>query len=131
MICDLVLYLETGIAGERHLSFGSGIAATTTETAAGLQVTHIVPSGFADSAGMRPGDALLWMNRVPIFGISELAVVVREHAPGTEIAVEFVRNGEVHRGRAPLSAWNFGTGEYVGHPGGYPKPALTAAESKR
>jgi hypothetical protein len=130
MICDLVLYLETGVAGARHLSFRSGIAATTTETGAGLEITHVVPGGFAGEAGMRAGDTLISMNTVAIFGISEVAVIVREHAPGTEVPVEFVREGEVHRGRARLSPWNFGTGEYIGHPGGYPKPALSSAMAK-
>jgi membrane-associated protease RseP (regulator of RpoE activity) len=125
MIADLVLYLETGVRAARHFSFRSGLAATTRQTAAGLQITHVVPGGFAAEAGMQSGDLLLWLNGAPVISQREVAFCVREHAPGTAIEVEYVRDGEVLRGRAPFSAWNYGTGRYVGHPGGYPKPSLT------
>jgi hypothetical protein len=57
--------------------------------------------------------------------VSDVAFFVREHAPGEKIEVEYLRAGEVLRGHAPLSAWNYGNGRYVGHPGAYPKPSLT------
>lgn len=126
MIADLVLYLERGVRASRHFSFRSGIAATTRQAGAGLEVTHVVPGGFAEAAGMRPGDLLLFLNGAPVFGIREVAFLARERAPGDLVEVEYARDREVLRGSAPLSTWNFGTGRYVGHPGGYPKPGLTA-----
>lgn len=124
MIADLVLYLERGVRASRHFSFRAGLGATTHQTAAGVQITHVVPDSFAELAGMQPGDLLLWLNMAPVVRTSDIAVIVREHAPGEVLEAEYVRGSDVLRGRAPLSVWNFGTGEYVGHPGGYPKPSL-------
>jgi uncharacterized protein YndB with AHSA1/START domain len=127
MIADLILYMETGVRASRHLSFRSGIAATTTLTGAGVRITHVVPGGFAEGAGMQAGDLLLRLNGVPMLRTPDIAVLAREHNPGEVLEAEYVRSGEVLRGRAPLSEWNHGTGVYVGHPGGYPKPSLTGA----
>jgi len=129
MIADLVLYLETGVRGTRHFPFRSGIAATTLPSAAGLKITHVVPGGFACNAGMQPGDVLIRLNRASVVDSMAVGVITREHAPGTEVEAEYVRGGEALRGRAALSEWYFGTGEYVGHPGNYPKPKLISASS--
>jgi len=125
MIADLILYLETGVRGQRHFLFRSGIGATTLQTGAGVRITHVVPGGFAAEAGIQPGDLLLRLNGASMVHASDVGVVGREHDPGTVVDIEYVRGGEVLRGRAALSPWNHGTGEYVGHPGGYPKASLT------
>lgn len=127
MIADLILYLETGVRGGRHFSFRSGIGATTTQSGAGVRITHVVPGGFAAEAGMQAGDLFLRLNGASVVQVTDLAFAGREHAPGEVVEVEYARGGEVLRGRGALSAWNYGTGEYVGHPGGYPKPSLTGA----
>jgi uncharacterized protein YndB with AHSA1/START domain len=126
-LADFALYLETGISGGRHFQFTSGIAATALPSPAGVRITHVVPDGFAAAVGMRAGDLVLRLNGAPVLTFSDIAFACREHAPGTEIEAEYIRGKEVMHGRAPLSEWNFGTGEYIGHPGGYPKQALTAA----
>jgi len=127
LIADLILYLETGVRASRHFTFRSGLGATTLPAGAGVRVTHVVPGGFADGAGMRAGDLVIGLNGAPVFRMPDVAVVLREHAPGDTIEAEYVRSGEVLRGRAPLSAWNYGSGQFLGHPGGYPKPSLTGA----
>lgn len=127
LIADLILYLETGVRASRHFSFRSGLGATTLPSGAGVQITHVVPGGFAAEAGMQAGDLLLWLNGAPVVRLSDVGFFTREHAPGEEIEAAYVRGGEVLRGRGRLSAWNYGTGEYVGHPGGYPKSGLTGA----
>lgn len=127
LLADLALYLETAVRGARHFPFRSGIGATTLGSAAGLRITHVVPGGFADGAGLRAGDLLIRLGGATILDSTDVAVLVREHAPGTELEAEYVRGREVQRGRAALSEWHFGTGEYVGHPGGYPKPKLASA----
>lgn len=126
-LADFVLYVETGVLGGRHFQFTSGIAATTLQADAGVRITGVVPGGFAEACGMCAGDLLLRLNGVPVLTGSDVAFLCREHAPGTTIEAQYVRGGELLTGRGPLSEWNFGTGEYIGHPGGYPKPALTAA----
>lgn len=130
MLADLALYLETGVRGARHFPFRSGIAATTLGSAAGLRITHVVPGGFAERAGLRAGDLLIRLGGATVLDISDVAVLVREHAPGTELEAEYVRAGELLRGRAGLSPWHFGSGDYVGHPGGYPKPMLANGQDQ-
>jgi uncharacterized protein YndB with AHSA1/START domain len=127
MIADLVLYLETGVRGGRHFAFRGGLGATALHAPAGMRITHVVPGGFAEQAGMRAGDLLLRLNGASVVDASDVAVVTREHAPGVEIEAEYVRSGEVLRGRGALSPWSYGSGVYIGHPGGYPKPALIGA----
>lgn len=127
MIADLALYLEAGIRSVRHFQFTAGIGATMRDATAGVRITHVVPGGFAEQAGMQAGDILIRLQGAPVIGGREVTFVCRLYAPGDVIEAEYVRDGEVLRGSAPLSVWNYGDGEYVGHPGGYPKPALTAA----
>ena len=128
MIADLILYLETGVRASRHFSFLSGIGAPTLQSDPGVRITHVVPGGFAEEAGMRPGDLILRLNGASVVDISDVAFLCREHTPGSEVAVDYARAGEVLSGRGTLSAWNYGGGKYVGHPGGYPKPTLTGAQ---
>ena len=126
-IADLILYLETGIRGGRHFQFRAGLGATMLDSPQGVRITHVVPGGFAAEAGMRSGDLLLRLNGASVLSVSDVAFLGREHGPGAEIEAEYVRGSEVLRGRGALSGWNYGHGEYVGHPGGYPKAALTGA----
>lgn len=126
-IADFILYLETGVRGGRHFQFGGGLGATMLDSPQGVRITHVVPGGFAAQAGMRDGDLLLRLNGAPVLSVSDVAFLGREHGPGTEIEAEYVRGRDVLRGTAPLSEWNYGDRQYIGQPGGYPKPALTAA----
>jgi uncharacterized protein YndB with AHSA1/START domain len=128
MIADLILYLETGVRGERHFSFRSGLGATMLEAGPGVRITHVVPGGFATKVGMQAGDVLLRLNGASVVRLTDVAFVTREHAPGEEVEAEYVHGSAILRGRAPLSEWNYGDGRYVGHPGGYPKPTLTGAQ---
>jgi uncharacterized protein YndB with AHSA1/START domain len=130
MLTDLVLYLETGVSGNRHFQFASGLGVTMLDSAQGVRITHVVPGGFAAQAGMRDGDLLLRLNGAPVLSGTDVAFLGREHGPGTEIEAEYVRDGEVLRGRGALSQWNHGAGEFVGHPGGYPKPGLTGSRAR-
>lgn len=127
MIADLILYLETGVRGERHFSFRSGLGATMLDSGPGVRITHVVPGGFAAEAGMQAGDLLLRLNGASVLHLSDVGFVAREHAPGEVIEAEYARGGEVLSGNGPLSEWNYGDGRYVGHPGGYPKASLTGA----
>ena len=127
IIADLILYLETGVRGARHFSFRAGLGATMLQSPGGVRITHVVPGGFAAEAGMQSGDVLLRLNGASVVHLTDVAFAGRERAPGEVAEAEFVRGGEVLRGRAALSEWNYGGGKYVGHPGGYPKRSLTGA----
>ncbi len=126
---DLVLYLETGVRGGRHFNFRSGLGATALRSDAGVRITRVVPGGFAEHAGMKAGDLVLSLNGASVLTTADIAFLVREHAPGTEVDADYVRGHQVLHGRAALVEWNYGTGEYVGHPGGFPKPKLTGAQT--
>jgi len=127
ILADFVVYLETGIKANRHFTASSGIAATMLQTTRGIEITHVIPGGFAEQAGMKAGDLLLRVNGVALISSQELAFFCREHAPGKRVEVEYVRGSEVLTGSGELSQWSFGSGEFIGHPGGYPRPALTGA----
>jgi len=123
-IADLILYLETGLRGSRHLPFRSSLGATMLESPVGVRVTHIVPGGYAATAGMRAGDLILRLNGAAIVHGSDVCVLMKEHAEGEVIEAEWVRDAKLLHGRAPLSGWLFGRGTHVGFPGAYPKAAL-------
>jgi hypothetical protein len=125
VIADLILYLETGVRASRHFPFRSGLGATMLESGPGVRITYVVPGGFAAEAGMQSDDLLMRLNSVPVVRLSDVAFFGREHAPGEEVEVEYARGSEVLLGRGALSTWNHGGGDYVGHPGGYPKASLT------
>ena len=120
-IADLVLYLETGVSGGRHWSFRSGLGATMLQSDAGVRITHVVAGGFAARAGLRAGDLVLRLNGASVVHLTDVAFAGREHAPGELTDVDYVRDGEVLHGRAPLSEWHYGGGTHIGHPGAYPR----------
>jgi hypothetical protein len=123
-VADLILYLETGVSGGRHWAFRSGLAATMLQSGSGVRITHVVPGGFAEHAGLRTGDVLVRLNGASVVHLTDIAFAGREHPPGAVIEVEYVRGGKLRRGRAPLSDWNYGGVRYIGHPGGYPTACL-------
>jgi putative serine protease PepD len=69
----------------------------------GLRVAEVSPGGFAEAAGLRPGDLLVRIAAGPVFGLSDVGFVERAYEPGTELDVEYVRGDSLLRGRARLS----------------------------
>ena len=102
-IADLVLYLETGVAFPRHhrgeKSF-TGIAAN--KLLAGLQVSAVQPQTFADRLGLTPGDLLVELGGVAVFGYAELQFFTKEHAIGEKADAAWIRDGRLMRGTAEL-----------------------------
>jgi uncharacterized protein YndB with AHSA1/START domain len=127
MIHDLILYLETGVRGSRHLPFRCSLGATILECGRGVRITHVVPGSFAAKAGIQAGDLLLRLNGAAVLDRSDVCFIEREHRAGETIDTDYVRGNEVLSGRAPLSEPHYGSGRYVGHPGAYPKPSLMNA----
>ncbi len=110
-IADLILYLETGINALRHFTYWGSLEATFRETGAGVRVVDVGTAGYAAEAGLQAGDLLLRLNGAPVIRLSDVWFLQREHDPGKEIEVEFVRDGKVQRGTAPLSPFAFTLGQ--------------------
>jgi uncharacterized protein YndB with AHSA1/START domain len=106
-VADLVLYLETGIKAWRHFTFRGSVAASFREIGCGVEVAAVIPGGYAAQAGLQTGDLLLRLNGAPVTRTSDVWFLQREHDPGTEIDVQYVRSGEVKSGRAALSPFMY------------------------
>ena len=93
-IADLVAYLERGVPAGRFVRRMLYPGMQIAQTPAGLEVRTVDPGGFADQAGLRPGDLLLALGGAPIYTRPELWVLMRQHAPGDKLTAEYVRAGE-------------------------------------
>ncbi len=103
-LMDLVLYLETGQVVQRHY-YGSNQSCSATvyrERDWGLEVLSVLP-GFGAEVGLERGDRLVRIAGVPVYTRAEVWALSAEHAPGTELEVEFIRGGERRRGSGRLS----------------------------
>ncbi len=61
----------------------------------GLQVASVYVGMPAHAAGLLPGDVLLSINGEPADSVSEVIRQIGETAPGSKLAIRFVRNGAV------------------------------------
>jgi uncharacterized protein YndB with AHSA1/START domain len=104
-LADLVLYLTQGVVARRFCTpWNTTLGMQVEETPAGLRVIGVAPGGYADEAGFAPGDVVLRIGGVPIFGRSDLWCVQYAHEAGTRLAAEIARGGELRRGAGQLGA---------------------------
>jgi uncharacterized protein YndB with AHSA1/START domain len=104
-IRDLVLYLETGLSSRRFFTtWQSDLGMYTTERFTGLEVTEVVPEGFASETGVAVGDLLLYLDGLPIYERTDLWPFQVARRPGERIELEFARDGERLRGTGTLRA---------------------------
>ncbi|HEX6312494.1 MAG TPA: SRPBCC domain-containing protein [Acidimicrobiia bacterium] len=103
-LADLALYLNHGVRFPRHrdLSSDATLGADLRQLPAGVELAALEPQGFADAAGMRPGDVLLQLGRGAVFGMSDVAFFLREHDVGDEVEACWARGGDVMRGSGRL-----------------------------
>jgi S1-C subfamily serine protease len=99
---ELALFLETGVAGRRFMTWKSDLGMGIDETPAGARVRRIDGGGFAEQAGMKVGDYVLEVAGVPVFGRAELWAVSRSRDPGERVDARFVHDGEVRTGSGAL-----------------------------
>ena len=99
-IADLVVYLRTGVPARRFVAAMHSPGMTMRDTDAGVEVAASRPATLADQAGLAAGDLLLRVGGVPVFAITDVWVLMREHGPGTELEIEYVRSDERRHGRA-------------------------------
>jgi putative serine protease PepD len=60
----------------------------------GARVEHVVEASPADDAGVTPSDVIVAVEEEAVASMSALVVALREQAPGDEIALDVVRDGD-------------------------------------
>jgi serine protease Do len=60
----------------------------------GAIVTHIIPSGSAQEAGMKENDVIIKFDGQQVNTVAELQEQVAKHRPGDKATVTFLRNGK-------------------------------------
>lgn len=63
----------------------------------GIQVVYVLKGSPADDAGLRVGDILVAFDGQKLFFPNQFSALVRSYTPGTEVAVEFWRNGKMYK----------------------------------
>jgi uncharacterized protein YndB with AHSA1/START domain len=111
-IADLIAYVETGVAAGRHYSSQmkvpkGSLGAQMRDTGAGVRIVYVVPGGFAETAGMHEGDLLLRLADASVFRRSDVWCLERVLKPGYEMEAEYVRDGKLLSGKAPLSGTHY------------------------
>jgi uncharacterized protein YndB with AHSA1/START domain len=111
-LADLVAYVETGVPADRHYSSQmkvpkGSLGAQMRETGAGVRIVFAVPGGFAEEAGMQAGDLILRLGGASVFHRSDVWCIERVLKPGYDLEAEYVRDGKLLSGRAPLSKTHY------------------------
>jgi putative serine protease PepD len=72
----------------------------------GAMVAGVASEGPAEAAGLEPGDVIVSLDGQPVADMAEFAVLLREHEPGDEVAIDYRRDDEVKGCRPQLAAWD-------------------------
>lgn len=96
-IADLTLYLETGVRYNRMFTWRWGLGAGIENTQAGARVVRVDPGTFAARAGLRVGDLIVRLAGAPVFDLSDLWLICREHETNEEIEAIVVRGRDLAR----------------------------------
>lgn len=99
IIADLRLYIERGVTAP-GTRFGENLGAQTRHTPVGLEIVAVDAGGFAEQAGLRPGDLLLSLRGIRLHGTEQLWTVLALTEPGRSADVRWVRGSEPMQGRA-------------------------------
>ena len=101
IFADLALYLETGVLGHRHMNaWAVGLGADTQGTPGGLVVTRVQAGGFAERAGLQPGDRLLELAGASLTCTRDLTIALGTQRGVKETSLAWVRGREKHRSSA-------------------------------
>jgi putative serine protease PepD len=84
--------IRSGKVTQSHRAFlGVRVA---TQLGGGVLVTAVEPRGPADSAGIKPGDLIVSVDKMRVADTDQLAIVLAQVNPGTTIPVQVVRKGK-------------------------------------
>ena len=96
-IADLAVYLQTGVATQRHFGPKVDLGVGVVETAGGLVVKRLEPDRPAAASGLEVDDVLVAVNDVGVFKRTDLWAVQRMLAVGRqEATLSYARGDELH-----------------------------------
>lgn len=101
---EVAIWIAEELRAGREVRFGFlGITGYTPPLGEpGAIVASVTPGGPAEAAGMLVNDRIVAFDGQPVGSMNELTVAVRLRAPGTEVTVEVVRDGQLIRLFVPL-----------------------------
>ena len=102
IVADLVLYLERGVVVSRHSMPWAFPGFVACQVAAGLEVSWVMPGGYAERAGLEPGDLLISLGEAPVVTQLCLQALLRVHRSGRPLPITWVRGSELREGIATL-----------------------------
>jgi S1-C subfamily serine protease len=71
---------------------------------AGVRVQQVMPGSAAEAAGIAAGDIVTAIDGKPVSDLRSYSMLLKEHAPGDEIAVTLLRDGREFTVHARLGA---------------------------
>ncbi|MFA6288544.1 MAG: DegQ family serine endoprotease [Opitutaceae bacterium] len=95
--------VERGFMGVNTQTVSSDLAAEFGVNHGAL-VTDVTPDSPAEKAGFKSGDVIVKVNETSIEDPRRLALAVSRLAPGTEVAIEYVRNGKTATVKVKLAS---------------------------
>lgn len=101
IVADLALYVERGVFAPGRI-WGANLGAATRQRTFGLEVARVDPGGFAEKAGLEPGDVLVALRGVRVYDTRGLSTLLALSDGGMEAEAAWLRGREVRTGAAPL-----------------------------
>lgn len=96
LISDMTLFLRTRAGFPRHVRFRSfDLLRGTRDAPGGLEVFTVAPGTLLAEVGLQPGDTIVSVSHIPIFGIVSAHAVARAFKPGDTVEVTWVRGDKL------------------------------------
>ena len=99
IVADFRLFIERGLTVP-GTNWGLPLGAQTRETQAGLEIFDVDSGGFAEHAGMQPGDLLLTLRDLRVHDTKQLWTILALTTPGDDADVTWARGREGMHGKA-------------------------------
>lgn len=93
-----------GTGKARRTVIGAQIVGRDSGNGGGARLADVVPDGPAAKAGLRAGDVIVRLADRPVAEPSDLIALVRKHAPGSAVMVEYRRGSTPHHASVTLVA---------------------------
>ena len=94
--------IDTGKA--RRTVIGAKVGGTGRTAGSGVRLESVEPGGPAERAGLRAGDVVTRIDNHPLEAATDLIALVRKHAPGAVVTVEYRRGTETQTASVTLAA---------------------------